>query len=144
VAARAGVSAERVREAVARARQTLYECRAKRVWPARDEKVLAGWNGLMLRAMAEGARAFHSAKYRALALANGEFLFREMVRDGRVLRSHKDGVTRIAGYLEDHAAVSLGALSLFELTFDRLWLDRARHVANAMVRWFWDENAGAF
>ena len=41
-----------------------------------------------------------------------------MVRDGRVMRSHKDGVTRIAGFLEDHAAVALGALALYELTFD--------------------------
>ena len=42
---------------IARARQTLYDARAKRVWPARDEKILASWNGLMLRAVAEAARA---------------------------------------------------------------------------------------
>src|SRR5688572_3075318 len=79
-------------------RAVLYEARAKRIWPGKDEKVLASWNGLMLRAVAEAARVFGSDEYRALALNNGEFLFREMVRDGRVCRSHKDGVSRIAGF----------------------------------------------
>jgi uncharacterized protein YyaL (SSP411 family) len=129
---------------IARARRTLYDARAKRVWPARDEKILASWNGLMLRAVCEAARAFDSPEWRALALQNGEFLFREMVRDGRVFRSHKNGVTRIPGFLEDHAAVALGALSLYELTFDRVWLDRARALSESIVRWFWDDDARSF
>ncbi|HVB32478.1 MAG TPA: thioredoxin domain-containing protein [Gemmatimonadaceae bacterium] len=143
-AARAAVEPAALRDAVDRARRTLYDARSRRVWPARDEKILAAWNGLMLRAVAEGARAFESTAYRDLALRNGEFLFREMVRDGRVMRVHTDGVTRLAGYLEDHAAVALGALSLYELTFDRIWLDRARDLGSAIVRWFWDEETGAF
>ena len=98
----------------------------------------------MLRAVAEAARAFGRDDYRALAVKNGEFLLREMVRDGRVLRSHKDGVTRLAGYLEDHAAVALGALALYELTFERRWLDAARTLADAVVRWFWSDELAAF
>jgi uncharacterized protein YyaL (SSP411 family) len=129
---------------IARARRVLYDARAKRVWPARDEKILASWNGLMLRAVCDAARAFDSPEWRALALQNGEFLFREMVRDGRVLRSHKNGVTRIAGFLEDHAAVALGALALYELTFDRVWLDRARSLSESIVRWFWDNDESTF
>jgi uncharacterized protein len=144
VAARSGVSAEQLRSAVERARPLLYEARAKRVWPARDEKILAAWNGLMLRAVAEAARAFDSPRYRDLALANGEFLFSGMVRDGRVLRSYKDGHARIPGFLDDHAAVALGALALYDLTLDRRWLDRARALGTSMVRWFWDDAFGAF
>ena len=60
--------------------------------PGLDDKILAGWNGLMLRGVAEAARAFGDAELRALAVRNGEFLFRELVRDGRVLRSYKGGV----------------------------------------------------
>jgi uncharacterized protein YyaL (SSP411 family) len=144
VARRAGISEDAVADVIARARRVLYDVRAKRVWPGRDDKVLAGWNGLMLRAFAEAARAFGRDDYRARALESGEFLFAEMVREGRVMRSHKDGVTRIPGFLEDHGAVGLGALALYELTFDRRWLDRARAVAAATVRWFWDDAAGAF
>jgi uncharacterized protein len=126
------------------ARERLYAVRTKRVWPARDEKVLASWNGLMLRAVAEAARAFDEGRFRDAAIRNGEFLFREMVREGRVFRSHKDGVSRIAGFLEDYAAIALGALALYELTFDRAWLDRSRVLADSMLHWFWDEDAGAF
>ena len=125
-------------------RAVLYEARSRRVWPGKDEKVLASWNGLMLRSVAEAARVFGNDEHRALALRNGEFLFREMVRDGRVFRSHKDGVSRIAGFLEDYAAVALGALGLYELTFDRVWLDRAKALASAMEAWFWDDDASAF
>ena len=144
VAAAGGVELDHLRETIAHARRVLYDARARRIWPARDEKILAAWNGLMLRAIAEGARAFDIPRYRDLATASGEFLFRSMVRGDRVMRSHKDGVTRIAGYLEDHAAVALGALALYDLTFDRRWLDRARALGDAMVRWFWDETIGAF
>jgi uncharacterized protein YyaL (SSP411 family) len=67
-----------------------------------------------------------------------------MVREGRVMRSHKEGVTRINGFLEDHAAVALGFLAVYELTFDERWVERARQIADAMVNWFWDESIGAF
>jgi uncharacterized protein YyaL (SSP411 family) len=142
-ARRAGVSAETLGRSVARARKALYEVRARRVWPGRDEKVLAGWNGLMLRTIAEAARILGRDDYRRLALANAEMLFREMVRDGRVSRTRTSGQTRLAGYLEDHAAVALGALALYELTFDRAWLDRARELANSVIDWFWSDETGA-
>ncbi len=142
------LSPRQLGDRLARARELLYRTRARRVAPGRDEKILAGWNGLMLRALAEGARAFASAPLRAMALENGDFLFREMVRtvDGssRVFRSHKEGESRIPGFLEDHASVGLGALALYELTLDRAWLDRARALADACLHWFWDAEAGAF
>ena len=134
-----------LRAVVDRARARLYEVRAKRVWPGRDEKILAGWNGLMLRGLAEAARAFGDATHRALAVRNGEFLLRELVReDGRVMRSHTDGVTKIPGFLEDHAAVALGFLALHALTFERRWLDAARRTADAIARWFWDDGTNAY
>jgi uncharacterized protein YyaL (SSP411 family) len=131
-----------------KARAILLQARARRIRPGRDEKILASWNGLMLRAIAEWAAADRASDERStweeLATRNGEFLAREMVRDGRVFRTHKDGVSRIAGFLEDHAAVALGFLALYELSFDRAWLDRCRQLADSLVRWFWDEEVGAF
>jgi uncharacterized protein YyaL (SSP411 family) len=130
--------------ALGRWKQRLYDARARRVWPARDEKVLAAWNGLMLRAMAEGARVFGSAEYAQAALRNGEFLWREMVRDGRVFRTHTRGETRIPGFLDDQAAVALGFLALYQLTFDRAWFDRAKELADRCVASFRDAATGAF
>ncbi len=144
VAARTGVTVDDVAEAVANARAVLLARRATRERPGRDEKILASWNGLMLRAVAESARAFGRDDHRALAVRNGEFLLREMVKGGRVMRSHTAGVTRIAGYLEDHAAVALGLLDLYGLTFDERWLDAARTIADATDAWFWDERLGVY
>jgi len=144
VAGRAGISEGELATAIERAKKRLYAVRSKRVWPGLDDKVLAGWNGLMLRGLAEAARVFGREGDRKLAVENGEFLFSRMVRDGRVLRSYKNGEARLAGYLEDHAALGLGALALYELTFDTVWLQRARAMSDAMVAWFRDETTGAF
>jgi hypothetical protein len=125
-------------------KEKLYTVRERRVWPGRDEKILASWNGLMLRAMAEAARVFANDEYRTAAVRNGEFLWREMVRDGRVYRTHTRGETRIPGFLEDQAAVALGFIALHQLTFDAVWFDRARVLANVCVAKFFDESAGEF
>jgi uncharacterized protein YyaL (SSP411 family) len=129
---------------IADAKATLYRIRAKRVWPARDEKILASWNGLMLRGLAVAARVFESDAIAKLALKNGEFLFSKMIVDGKLMRSCTHGQARIPGFLEDHASVALGFISLYELTFDPVWIDRASSLAAAMVANFWDDNLGAF
>ncbi len=143
-AARLGATEFALAEAIEGAKTMLYEARSRRVWPGRDEKVLAGWNGLMLRAVAEAARVFDNERFRAMALKNAELLHGEMVRDGRVLRSRKDGVTRIPGFLEDHAAVALGFISVYELTFDQQWVDRALEISAVIIDQFWDEDGRVF
>jgi len=143
-ASRNDLTVEELHRRITAAKATLYAERAKRVWPGRDEKILASWNGLMLRGVATAARVFGDPELSRLALSNGEFLLREMVRDGRVMRSHKSGETRIPGFLEDYAAVALGFLALYELTFDHVWVERALAITESMIRWFWDDSVGAF
>ena len=143
-AAQCAMSHAAAAEAIARAKATLFAARAPRERPGRDEKVLAGWNGLMLRAVAEGARAFDDATLRADAVRAGAFLRDAMIRDGRVLRSWSRGEARIPGFLEDHAALGLGFVALYQLTFERPWLDLALTLARSTVEWFWDDDVGAF
>ena len=101
-----------------------------------DDKVLASWNGLMVRGIAEAARAFGRSDYRDVAVRSATFLFDRMVSDRRVFRSFKNGQARIAGCLEDHAALGLAAIAVYELTFDAAWLDHARAMAASVVKWF--------
>jgi uncharacterized protein YyaL (SSP411 family) len=143
-AARAGIKRELLDQIISDAKPTLYAARSRRVPPARDEKILASWNGLMLRGIATAARIFERDDFAKLALRNGEFLYSQMVVDGRVVRSHSSNAKRIRGFLEDYAAVALGFISLYELTFESKWVTRATDLANAMVEWFWDEHLGAF
>lgn len=143
-ASRTNTDLETLIATVARAKQTLYQRRVQRVWPARDDKTLAGWNGLALRGIVEAARAFDREDFRVLATRNAEFLLAHMVANNRVMRSYKDGVTRISGFLEDQAAVALGFLAMFELSLDVKWLDAARRLAGVMLDQFWDVGTQRF
>ena len=125
-------------------RGKLFEARERRVKPGRDDKVLAAWNGLMARAFAEAGRALGRADYVAAARRNVEFVLGSMRAAGRLLRTWKAGVAKLKGYLEDHAMVAAALLDLYAATFDRIWLDEARGLADEMLRLFWDESVGGF
>jgi uncharacterized protein YyaL (SSP411 family) len=123
------------RPALAQARRKLFEAREKRVHPGRDEKVLTSWNGLMLAAFAEAARAFspspgtgrgdqgvRAETYRMIAERNAEFLLRELRQDnGRLLRTWKVGEAKLNGYLEDYSYLIEGLLELYQTTFEPRW-----------------------
>jgi hypothetical protein len=121
-----------------RARARLLEVRSRRVRPHRDEKVLAGWNGLMLRAVADAARVLDRPDLALLATRNARFLLSHMRQGRRMLRSYKDGRATLPGYLEDQAAVADGLLATYTLTLDAAWLESLRELADEMMAAFWD------
>jgi uncharacterized protein YyaL (SSP411 family) len=138
---RTGRSRDEVRAGLGRARERLYERRAKRVWPGKDGKVIASWNGLMIRAFAEGARAFGSKRYRDAAESAGRFLLSRLVMDGRVFRSTLEGRVSGPGLLEDFAAVALAFADLYSLTFDTGWLRHSRIITERTIELFRDRDA---
>lgn len=147
VAAMHNLSIAETQERLESARQKLFARRESRVKPARDEKVLTAWNGLMLAAFAQAARALKRDDYRALAERNADFLLREVRRaDGRLLRSWNAlrGDARLNAYLEDYANLAEGLLALYETTFDERWFVAARELADAMLAHFSDERGGFF
>jgi len=125
------------REAFAGARRRLFEVRGRRVKPARDDKVLTSWNGLMLAAFAEAARVLEREDYRTVAEQNAEFLLHELRKpDGRLWHTWKAGVAKVNGYLEDYTHLIDGLLELYQTTFDPRWYDAAQELAEAMIRHF--------
>ena len=145
VAQRLGVPEVEVLAALERGRQVLFEARSKRVRPARDEKVLASWNGLMLRAIAEAAAVLDRDDFLEAAQRNAEFLMGTMYVDGRLHRTWKPGhEARLNAYLEDYANVADGLLALYEATFDVRWLLASRELADHILRDFRDEEHGGF
>ncbi|MEO7522105.1 MAG: thioredoxin domain-containing protein [Gemmatimonas sp.] len=143
-ARRLGMTTDDVRAAIDRAIPVLHAERATRVRPGLDDKILAGWNGMMTRALAEAARVFGNARWRDMAVRNGEFLRDRLVENGRVTRVFAGGSRKGPGFLEDHAAVALAFFSLHELTLHPQWLTSAREVATAMQRHYRDEATGAW
>ena len=145
VAQRAGVEIERIGEALDRGRVILFAAREERVRPGRDEKVLTAWNGLMIRAFAEAATILGDDGYRVRAEDAANFLLRRLRReDGRLLRSYKDGQSKLLGYLEDYAFLADGLLALYEATFAPRWLEEAQSLAEATIGLFWDAESGTF
>jgi uncharacterized protein YyaL (SSP411 family) len=135
---RTGQSAEQVRAALLRARDRLYEVRSGREWPGRDGKVIASWNGLMIRAFCEAARAFDRSDYRDAAVRAGQFMITRLVHDARVYRSALDNRTSGPGMLEDFAAVALALVDLYSLTFDASWLEVSHEITQKAVALFHD------
>ncbi len=129
---------------VRQAKAALLKEREKRVKPARDEKILASWNGLMLASLAEAACVFNRDDYLQAAIKNGEFLLGTMISEGYLLHSCKEGKARIPGYLDDYAMVIEGLLNLHQATFSGRWLKEAVRLTDIMAEEFWDESEGTF
>jgi len=127
-----------------RSRELLFKAREQRVKPGRDEKILSSWNGLMLRSFAEAARHLDRADYLQVATRNAEFLLRELRREGRVLRTYKDGRGRLNGYLEDYAFLAGGLLALYEASFETRWFVEGRRLMDEAITLFADQQNGGF
>jgi uncharacterized protein YyaL (SSP411 family) len=109
-----------------RVRAALFDARARRERPARDDKVVAAWNGLAIAALARAGDVFGEQGFVDAALGAGGLLWDRHVVDGRLLRVSRDGaVGAHAGVLEDHGCVADGFLALAEATGDGAWVERA-------------------
>ena len=125
------------RQALAGARRKLFELREERVHPGRDDKVLTSWNGLMLAAFAEAARALDREDYREVAERNAQFLLSELrTPDGRLYHTWKAGVAKGNGFLEDYTHLIEGLIELYQITFDPRWYVAAHELAEAMIEHF--------
>jgi uncharacterized protein len=126
-------------------RDKLVAARQKRPQPARDDKVLTAWNGLMIGAFADAAAAFDEPRYAQVA-ARAADLMLTRVRDegGRLLRSWKDTRALHAGTLEDYTHLADGLVALYQATFDERWFEAARALTDIVLRHFADESGGFF
>jgi uncharacterized protein YyaL (SSP411 family) len=131
--------------ALARSRAILFEARAHRVPPARDDKVLADWNGLMIAALAKAGFAFARADWIARARGALATIEARMIgADGRLRHSLRLGRARHAATLDDHAALARGCLALCEASGDRAPIEFAERLVALADRHYWDREAGGY
>lgn len=126
------------------ARAKLFAARELRVHPGRDDKILASWNALMIEAMARAARVFDRSDWLASARSALDFLRSSLWRDGRLLATHKDGVSHLNAYLDDYAFLLGALLEFMQAEFRREDLDWAIAVADVLLEQFEDRDAGGF
>ena len=141
-----GLPLEQLTEVLARSRAKLFAAREQRIKPARDEKILTAWNGLMLAALAEAGRVLERSDYVAVAVANAEFVLGTMQQAGRLFRTWKaqPGQAKLMGYLEDYAFYADGLLALYQTTFEPRWFQAARVLMEVVLDHFTDTEAGGF
>jgi uncharacterized protein len=132
-------------ESLPEIRRRLYEVRAERVWPGRDDKRIASWNALTIAALADAGAVLERPDYLDAARDCAAFVLAELRdADGRLLRTWKDGEARLNAYLEDHAFLVEALLVLYEATFEPRWFAVARELADTMVERFADDERGGF
>jgi uncharacterized protein YyaL (SSP411 family) len=138
VAKQHSLNAEALAQILEDAKRKLFVARAQRIMPARDEKVLTAWNGLMLAAFAEAARALDRTDYQQAAIRNADFLLSTMrTPEGRLWRTWKPGhAPKLNGYLEDYAHLCEGLLALYQTTFDARYFVAARDLVEQMIAHF--------
>jgi uncharacterized protein YyaL (SSP411 family) len=141
-----GLTLDEFRAKLAQIKCMLYGRRGKRVWPGRDEKILAGWNGLMIAAMAQAGAVFGVPKYIEAAARAADFvLTRLRGPDGMLFRTAGEtGPAKFTGYLEDHAYMAYALAELYQATFDPKWLRAADDLCDVLIAEFADEAGGGF
>ncbi|MBC7400157.1 MAG: thioredoxin domain-containing protein [Mucilaginibacter sp.] len=151
-----GIPVEELLESVATSRKKLLEYRSKRIRPGLDNKILASWNGLMLKGLCEAFRAFNEAEYLNIALKSAKFIVSNLVVDGRITRVYKS--TEAGGdvanplpwrgqgeaFLDDYANVVDAFIALYEVAFDEQWLEHAVELTDNAIAHYYDKASGMF
>jgi uncharacterized protein YyaL (SSP411 family) len=143
-AAKNSLSIEELQALIEGGRRQLFAEREKRIKPHRDEKILTSWNGLMLVSFANAAAVLDRADYLEVARRNADFVLSHLRKEGRLLRTFKDGQAKLNGYLEDYACFVEGLLSLFEASGELRWLEEAVRLNDTMLDQFWDTETASF
>jgi uncharacterized protein len=132
-------------KSLAGSRQKLFARREARVHPGRDEKILAGWNGLMIAAMARAGRVLDEARFTTAASRAADFLIAKLrTPEGRLLHVFKDGVARLAAYLDDYACAIDALVEVYQSTGEPRFLAVAGELAEDLIKRFTDESTGGF
>lgn len=126
-------------------RKRLFEARQKRVHPDIDTKIIAGWNGLAISAMATAARTLGRKDLAQEAAKTASFILGSLKDDsGRLLRYYLDERSHVKATLEDYALLADALFCLHEATGEARWLSEAFTLVEEMIRLFHDPEDGLF
>jgi len=145
-----GLSVETLLSKISSAKAKVLEARAKRIRPGLDYKILASWNGLMLKGLCDAYRAFGTTEYLTFALRNAQFILDNLMGEqGRLHRIFKSSSASRKGgdgvaFLDDYANVVDAFISLYEVTLDESWLYQAKKLADQAIAHYFDETNGVF
>ncbi len=138
------LSPSRAQAAFESARGKLLATRNSRVWPGRDEKILASWNGLMIKAMATAARVLEREDLAESACRAADFVHGKLWNNGRLFASFKDQRARFPAYLDDYAFLANGLVELLRYRWNSGYITWACRLVDVLLERFEDANGGFF
>ena len=123
----------------------MFDTREQRIHPLKDDKILTDWNGLMIAALAQGARILNKPEYEQAARKAADFILSKMIdKDGNLYHRFREGELAVAAHAADYAFLIHGLLNLYQTTFDLTFAERAQVLQEEMIADFWDEKNGGF
>jgi hypothetical protein len=139
-------SPQQIAKSLVQSREKLFAIRNKRPRPHLDDKIIAGWNGLMISAYARAAQVLDDPSYLEIATRAARFLRANLYDEkGKLLyRNYRGGRSDIEGFADDYAFVIQGLLDLYEGSFDIEWLKFALELQETQDRLFFDEKNGGY
>ena len=145
IATESGLTIDELIVKLGRIQNALYEARKKRTAPARDDKVLADWNGLMIAAFARASQVIGDQKYLQAAIKASDFILEQMRGEGGTLyHRYAKGEKAVEGFLDDYAFLAFGLIEVYEASFEDKYLQAASALTKAMLAKFWDNKNGGF
>jgi uncharacterized protein YyaL (SSP411 family) len=173
LAQKLGLPLETLIEKIETSRQKVFEVRSKRVRPGLDNKILASWNGLMLKGLCDAYRTFNKPEYLETAIKNADFILNNLVNDkGRLSRiyaspkrqsphpsspkertlkeeasiplSFGEGRGEAIAFLDDYANIIDALIALYEVTFNEQWLTQAKQLTNQAIKHYYNQDNGVF
>ena len=139
-----GKSEDKIREILTICSEKLLNVRSKRVAPGLDDKILTSWNSLMITAFAKGYRVTGETKYLDAAKKCISFIETTLLHDDKLLRTYKNNIAKIDGYLEDYSYFANALLDVFEIEPESKHLDLALKLGHYLVDHFWDSESSSF
>lgn len=140
IARRYGLSGDELQVKITGLKRKLLAVREKRVKPGLDNKILASWNGLMIKGYTDAYRAFGEEEFLAAALQASGYVIDKLSRaDGGL--NHAQGIN---GFLEDYACIIEAFINLYQATFDEKWLEKAKSLTDYVIAHFYDTATGMF
>jgi len=124
--------------------EKLFLYRKKREKPARDDKIITAWNGLLISSLAKANGVFPRSGYLKIAEKAAQFLKENLYVKGRLFRRYREGEVKIKGYLDDYAFFIRALISLFQVSQKEEHLKMALKLTREMIELFWDEKEGGF
>ena len=123
----------------------LKEHRSKRIAPGLDDKILTAWNALMMKGFIDAYKATEEPEYLEMAVKNALFIRdKQLNSDGRLNRNFKDGRSTINGFLDDYAFTIQAYISLYQVTFDKQWLELSLKISDYCIEHFYNEDRKLF